>query len=57
VVTTIDLGGLTFIDSVGLNAIVSIRTASLARGGAVRLMNVSPRINRTFLLGGLASLL
>jgi anti-anti-sigma factor len=54
---TIDLGGLQFVDAAGLGEIVCLRAALIAAGRQLTLRRPSPRIRRTFALGGLAGLL
>ena len=54
---TIDLGGLQFIDAAGLGEIVCLRATLIAAGRQLTLRRSSPRIRRTFAIGGLAELL
>jgi anti-anti-sigma factor len=54
---TIDLGGLQFIDAAGLGEIVCLRATLIAAGRQLTLRRPSPRIRRTFTIGGLAELL
>jgi anti-anti-sigma factor len=54
---TIDLGGLQFIDAAGLGEIVHLRATLIASGRRFTLSRPSPRIRRTFAIGGLAELL
>lgn len=54
---TIDLGGLQFIDAAGLGEIAHLRATLLASGRRLTLSRPSPRIRRTFAIGGLAELL
>ena len=50
----IDLGGVTFIDSSGLGALVRIRKAAHDRGKQVVLVNVPASVSRLFEVTGLA---
>jgi anti-anti-sigma factor len=50
----IDLGGVTFIDSSGLGALVRIRNAAHERGKRLVLTNVPPAVHRLFEVTGLA---
>jgi anti-anti-sigma factor len=54
---TIDLGGLQFIDAAGLGEIAHLRATLLPSGRRLTLSRPSPRIRRTFAIGGLAELL
>jgi anti-anti-sigma factor len=54
---TIDLAELQFIDAAGLGEIVCLRATLIAAGRQLTLRRPSPRIRRTFALGGLAELL
>lgn len=49
----IDVAGVTFIDSSGLGALISIRNVANRSGGAVVLVHPSAALLRTFELGGL----
>jgi anti-sigma B factor antagonist len=49
----IDLGGVTFIDSTGIGALVAIRTAALDAGKDLRLRSVSARVERLLGITGL----
>ena len=53
---TIDLGRLQFIDAAGLGEIVRLRVTLIAAGRRLILSRLSPRIRRTFAMGGLAEL-
>lgn len=55
-VITIDLSRLQFIDAAGLGEIVRIRMTLIAEGRRLILSRPSPRIRRTFAIGGLAEL-
>ncbi|HKY57165.1 MAG TPA: STAS domain-containing protein [Aeromicrobium sp.] len=52
----VDLGGVTFIDSSGLAALVRLRTESEMVGKAVALVKVSPAMARLLELTGLQGL-
>jgi anti-anti-sigma factor len=54
---TIDLGGLQFIDAAGLGEIAHLRATLIASGRRFTLSRPSPRIRRTFAIGGLDELL
>ncbi|HJQ41930.1 MAG TPA: STAS domain-containing protein [Jatrophihabitantaceae bacterium] len=49
----IDLGDVTFLDSSGLGALVTIRTEAIDAGKDVRLRNVPPRVARVLAITGL----
>jgi anti-sigma B factor antagonist len=49
----VDLRDVTFIDSTGIGALVSIRGAALAAGKELRLREVPPRITRLLGITGL----
>ena len=49
----VDLGGVTFIDSSGLGALVQIRTAAADRGKRMELTDVPPSVSRLIDLTGL----
>lgn len=53
-VCEIDLGGVTFIDSSGLGALVRIRNAAHERGKRLVLTHVPATVNRLFEVTGLA---
>jgi anti-sigma B factor antagonist len=53
----VDLGGLTFLDSAGLNTLVELGVAAHDRGCNLRLRNVTGHVRRVVTLGGLTSLL
>jgi anti-sigma B factor antagonist len=53
----LDLSQVTFLDAAGLGAIVGLRNALIANGGALVLSAVHPRHARLFLIGGLAAIL
>jgi anti-sigma B factor antagonist len=53
----VDLGGLTFVDSAGLNTLVELGVAAHDRGCSLRLRNVTGHVRRVVTLGGLTSLL
>ena len=53
----IDLGGVAFIDSSGLGALVRLRKESGAQGTSVHLVNVNEATERLFELTGLADVL
>ena len=52
----IDLGGVTFIDSSGLGALVRIHKSAQEKGLSMRLVNVPASVSRIFDLTGLGSL-
>ncbi|MDT4937721.1 MAG: hypothetical protein QOG80_1392 [Pseudonocardiales bacterium] len=54
---TLDFGGVTFISSPGLNAVVELRIALHERHEELRLLNLSAQVKRVFVAGGLAALL
>jgi anti-anti-sigma factor len=43
---TVDLAGVSFCDSAGINGLVKIRNASAAAGWSFRLINLSPELDR-----------
>ena len=43
---TIDLTGVSFCDSAGINGLVKIRNASAAAGWTFRMINLSPELDR-----------
>src|SRR5215207_1290717 len=49
----VDLGSVTFMDSVGLSALIVARHAADARGLPLRLRNVPPRVLKLLTLTGL----
>ena len=49
-----DLVGVTFIDSSGIAALISIHNAARAAGGSLVLRSMSPSVLRLFELAGLA---
>jgi anti-anti-sigma factor len=49
----LDLGGVTFIDSSGLGALISLRNAAKSAGSSLVLVNISPPIVRLLELTGL----
>ena len=51
----IDLAKVTFLDSTGLGAIVSIHNRQAAHGGQVIVINPSPRLAKIFQMTGLAA--
>ena len=51
----VDMSGVTFIDSSGLGALVSIRNAALAAEREVALVDAAPAILRLFELTGLTA--
>ena len=53
----VDLAGLTFIDSAGLNVLVEIAVAQHAVSQNLFVLNASSRTKRVFVAAGLASLL
>jgi anti-anti-sigma factor len=53
----VDLGGLSFIDSTGLRALLTLHQASEADGFAYRLLAGPPLVHRTFTLTGLDQVL
>lgn len=53
----VDLAGLTFIDSAGLNTLVELGVAAHDRGCNLRLRNMTGHVRRVVTLGGLTSLL
>ena len=52
----IDCGGVTFIDSTGLGALVRLREAAVAAGKSVRLTHVPGSVSRVLELTGLAAI-
>lgn len=52
----IDVGGVTFIDSSGLGALVRIHKSAQEKGLGMRLVNVPTAVSRIFDLTGLGSL-
>jgi len=52
----VDLGGVTFIDSTGLGALVRLRTEAATRGKTSALSNLSPATERILQLSGLLEL-
>ena len=53
----IDLAKVSFLDSTGLGAIVSIHNQQAAHGGQVIVINASPRLAKIFQLTGLGALI
>jgi anti-sigma B factor antagonist len=53
-VCEIDLGGVTFIDSSGLGALVRIRNTARDRGKEIALVNVPASVERLFAVSGLS---
>jgi anti-anti-sigma factor len=51
---TIDMSGLTFIDSTGLGLLVELRRSAAVSDVALEIVNVPPRIARVFAIAGLA---
>lgn len=51
----VDLGELTFIDSTGLNLLISCRRLAAERDTAVTLAAASPHVRRVFELAGLST--
>lgn len=49
----VDFGGVTFLDSTGIGALVEIRTAALEAGKDLRIRNVTPRVERLLRITGL----
>jgi anti-sigma B factor antagonist len=56
-VLTIDMSGLTFVDSSGLGLLVELRQMATASGVALELANVPPRPARVIEIAGLADTL
>lgn len=53
----LDVGRVEFIDSAGISALISIRSAATKSGFGFRLMNPTPAVRQTIERVGLASLL
>lgn len=53
---TLDLAGVTFMDSTGLSALVTIRNLLVDRGGDLVLQEVSPAVYRVLVLVGMDGL-
>lgn len=51
---TLDLGGVTFMDSTGLGAVIKIRNHLVDRGGSLTLTAISPSVERVLVLVGMA---
>ena len=51
----IDLAKVTFLDSTGLSAIVSVNNQQAAHGGQVIVINASPRLAKIFQMTGLGA--
>jgi anti-anti-sigma factor len=51
---TIDMSGLTFIDSTGLGLLVELRRAAGVSNVTLQIANVPPRVARVFAIAGLA---
>jgi anti-anti-sigma factor len=49
----VDLGGVSFIDSSGLGALVRVRKEAVARGKTLTLVDISPATNRLLEITGL----
>lgn len=54
---TVDLAGVTFMDSIALGTLVQIATRQKAHGYQLIIANPSARQRRLFLIGGLAQML
>ncbi|HET6165494.1 MAG TPA: STAS domain-containing protein [Marmoricola sp.] len=52
----LDLGGVTFIDSTGIGALVRVHREATAQGTSVRLTHVPRQVSRVLDLSGLARL-
>jgi anti-sigma B factor antagonist len=51
----LDLGGVTFIDSTGISALLEIRRAALEAGSRVELVTLSPAVEKVLALAGLTA--
>ena len=49
---TVDLGGVTFMDSAGLHAVMDLAKRALKDGWELRLRNLPPKVERLFELTG-----
>lgn len=56
-VLVLDLGGLGFLDSTGLRALVETRTVLAGRGATMRLRNATPTTRRLLDITGLSDVL
>lgn len=56
-VLLVDLDGVTFLGSAGLNALVRVRRAALDRSASVRLRRVPSRVTRVLTIAGLDTVL
>ena len=52
-IIVLDLGEVTFLDSSGLGALVTIRTAAIEAGKDIRMRNVPSRVARVLAITGL----
>ncbi len=52
----LDLEKLTFISSSGLRLLLSLRKETMARGGDITIMNVTPEVKQVFTITGFYSL-
>ena len=53
---TVDLSGVTFLDSAGLNTLVQAREQIRKRGGTLTVQGASPMVRKTFEITGLHDL-
>ncbi|MCF1510478.1 STAS domain-containing protein [Streptomyces glomeratus] len=56
-VTVVDLSGVTFMDSSGINALIAAHHAAQRHGGRLRLAAPSPTVSETFGIVGLAEVI
>lgn len=56
-VTVVDLGGVTFMDSSGINALIAAHHATQAQGGRLRLAAPSPALSEPFGIVGLTEVI
>jgi anti-sigma B factor antagonist len=55
-VVRLDLGGVTFMDSTGLGALIKIRNWTAGRGGSMLLVAASPAVERVLELTGMSDI-
>jgi anti-anti-sigma factor len=53
----VDLAGVTFLDSTGINALVRAHNRAVEDGSTVTVVNCSPRVRRTFEVTGVWKIL